>query len=180
MKKTRTIERKLNATVIATLCAVAVGCLTARAQYAPNSPPSQPDTTTAPGQPRRVNKCSQLIGMTVQNPRGDKLGKIDEVVVDFNNGRVSYCVLSVEHGIFATPKYLAVPTAAFRPSADGSYLILNADKDKVAQAQGFDRNDWPPVNNPAWGAQPFWQTSPRPTITSPPDQDKNMPSETTH
>ncbi|MGO8699903.1 MAG: PRC-barrel domain-containing protein [Limisphaerales bacterium] len=105
----------------------------------------------------KMNKCSKLIGTDVQNQQGDKLGKIEDVVVDLNNGKVSYCVLEVEHSLFSTPKYLAVPLSAFQPSASGSDLILNADKDKVAQAQGFDRNNWPSPNSPSWGAQPFWQ-----------------------
>jgi hypothetical protein len=91
---------------------------------------------------------------------------------------VSYCVLRVEHGISATPKYLAVPLAALQPAADGQRVILNADKDKVAQAQGFDRHNWPSVSNPAWGAQPVWQTVPKATITAPSDQNTSAPSGT--
>jgi sporulation protein YlmC with PRC-barrel domain len=182
MKKTRKIDSKW---VVATLCVATAGWMAAQAQVAPmgsmNQPPTKQssDTIPAPGQPIKMNKCSQLIGTTVENPQGDKLGKIDEVVVDFDNGRVSYCVMSVEHGIFSTPKYLALPLGALRPNADGSRLVLNADKDKVAQAQGFDRDNWPSVANPAWGAQPFWQMTPKATISAP-RQDKNTSSETSH
>jgi sporulation protein YlmC with PRC-barrel domain len=176
MKKTRKFNSNV---VIATLCVAAAGWIMAQSQDTPstgvNQPQQQPATTTTPGQPLKLNKCSQLIGTTVENPQGDKLGKIDEVVVDFDNSRVSYCVLSVEHKLFATPKYLAVPLAALQPSADGSRLILNADKDKVAQAQGFDRDNWPSVTNPAWGAQPFWTPAQKTTISVLPDQKKNTP-----
>ena len=24
-------------------------------------------------------------------------------------------------------------------------------------APGFDKNNWPAINNPSWGAEPFWQ-----------------------
>ena len=44
-------------------------------------------------------------------------------------------------------------------------MILDADKDKVANAQGFDRNNWPSTTNPVWGAQPFWQSNQRPMTT---------------
>jgi sporulation protein YlmC with PRC-barrel domain len=168
MKKARIIDSKV---IIAALCVAAGGWMMAQAQNAPvggGDQSQQPSASTnAPGQPLKINKCSELIGTTVENPQGDKLGKIDEVVVDFDNGRVSYCVLSVEHKLFATPKYLAVPLAALQPSTDGTRLILNADKEKVAQAQGFDRNNWPSVTNPAWGAQPFWETTPKATINAP-------------
>jgi sporulation protein YlmC with PRC-barrel domain len=197
MKKTSKIDRKLSSTLVATLC-VAAGLVTAQAQDAPLSGPTQarPQTPEAVSQsqrlvtdkteacqPTKMNKCSELIGTAVENPQGDKLGKIEEVVVDFDNGRVSYCVMGVEHKLFATPKYLAVPLSALRASADGTHLILNADKDKVAQAQGFDRNNWPSVTSPAWGAQPFWQTAPKMTTTpAPQDQDRNTPpsSATSH
>jgi sporulation protein YlmC with PRC-barrel domain len=138
---------------------------------------NQAETAPAPGQPLRMNKCSHLIGTEVENSQGDKLGKIEEVVVDFENGRVSYCVLRVEHKLFSTPKYVAVPLAAFRPNQDGMRLILNADKAKVEQAQGFDRDHWPSANNPAWGAQPFWQTTPG-NMSNPSNIDKNSPSGT--
>jgi sporulation protein YlmC with PRC-barrel domain len=177
MKKANKIGKKIHSNwAIATLCMATAGWMTAQAQ---DSGANQPQTSqhaanqqTAQqaaqiqnghgtmgetGQPQRINKCSDLIGTTVENQQGDKLGKIDEVVVDFQNGKVAYCVMTVEHKIFSTPKYLAIPLSAFQPSADGDRLILNADKDKVAQAQGFDRNSWPAMNNAAWGAQPFWQ-----------------------
>jgi sporulation protein YlmC with PRC-barrel domain len=182
MNKTSKIGRKFNSSMaVATLVTVAVaaGWLVARSQEVPitgiNQPRQQTETTAASDQPQRINKCSQLIGTAVENPQGDRLGKIDEVVVDFDKARVSYCVLSVERGMFAKPKYLAVPLAALQPSADGDRLILNADKDKVAQAQGFDRDNWPSVTNPAWGAQPFWQSAPKAT-TMPLDHNKNTPS----
>jgi sporulation protein YlmC with PRC-barrel domain len=166
MKKTN----YLNSMVIAgALCLASAGWTEAQAQYIPNTQPeiSRPTATMpAASQSIKMNKCSQLMGTTVENPQGQKLGKIDDVVVDFNNGRVSYCVLTVDHGLLASPKYLAVPLAAFQPSADRSHLILNANKDKVAQAKGFDRNNWPAVNNPAWGAEPFWQPAACPAKTA--------------
>jgi sporulation protein YlmC with PRC-barrel domain len=176
MKKARKFDSKV---VAVTLCAAAAAWMVAQAQDAPisgvNQPQQQPATAPDPGQPMRLNKCSQLIGTSVENPHGDKLGKIDGVVVDFDDSRVAYCVLSVEHKLFATPKYLAVPLAALRSSSDGSRLSLNADKDKVAQAQGFDRDNWPSVINPAWGAQPFWQPQ-KGTISVLSDQPTKTPS----
>jgi sporulation protein YlmC with PRC-barrel domain len=189
MRKTRKFDSKV---VVAALCVATAGW-TARAQDSPNpntglsqsqqgvnQSQQQPATAPTPGQPLKMNKCSQFIGTTVENPQGDKLGKIDEVVVDFESGRVSYCVLSVEHKLFATPKYLAVPLAALQPSADGSRLILHAEKDKVAQAQGFDRDNWPSVTNPAWGAQPFWTPTQKTPISVLPDQNKDTQSGTSH
>ncbi|MGO8697569.1 MAG: PRC-barrel domain-containing protein [Limisphaerales bacterium] len=151
--------------IVAALCMTALGLMNLPAQIVPNAPtqpeiPRQADAMTSAGQPLRVNKCSQLVGTRVENPRGQTLGTIEDVVVDFNTGRVSYCVLGIGRGAFRTPRYLAVPLTAMRPNASGTDLILNADKEKLAEAQGFDLNHWPSVSNPAWGAQPPWQAAP--------------------
>ena len=114
-------------------------------------------TTASSSQVQKINKASQLVGMTVKNQQGEKLGKIDDMVIDLNGDKVAYCVLSVSQGAFSTDKLHAVPLRAFQASADGTYLMLNADKEKLAAAQGFDKENWPSPNSPAWGAEPFWQ-----------------------
>jgi len=143
--------------MIAAVCIAACGWLPAQGQDA--SAGQRTPTSIEPDQPMlMVNKCSKLVGAKVKDRQGDTLGKIDDVIVDFNTGRVSYCAIKVKGSRFAQSKYLAVPLGALHPSVDGLYLILNADKEKIAQAKGFDQNNWPPMNYPAWGAQPFWQT----------------------
>jgi sporulation protein YlmC with PRC-barrel domain len=149
--------------LVAACCITSAGGIEAGAQIVPNAAtqpeiPQQTETMPAPGQPLRVNKCSRLIGTTVRNPQGERLGKIQDVVVDYDTGKVSYCVLNIARGEDRTQRCLAVPLTAMRPSADGAVLILNSDKAKLAEAQGFDRNNWPSVSNPAWGAQPAWET----------------------
>jgi len=154
MKKSRKLNLILAA---ATLCAVSVSSTVAMAQELSTDQPQvqQPsDTTARPRQPQEVSKCSQLIGTTVRNQQGQKLGRIADVVVSFGNEHVSYCVLSMKRGIFAKTRFLAVPLAAFQPSDVGSYLILNASKANLANAEGFDRNEWPSAMTPAWGAEP--------------------------
>jgi hypothetical protein len=151
-------SRKINSTLAAlTLCVVSAGWTTAQAQDAPiTQPPAQPPSqqTTTAGQPQIASKCTQLIGTTVENPQGQRLGRIADVVVSFDDQRVSYCVMSFRHGTFSRTRYLAVPLAAFQPSVDGTHLILNASRANLANARGFDRNQWPSSISSAWGAEP--------------------------
>jgi sporulation protein YlmC with PRC-barrel domain len=145
-----------------------------------NPPPDESAASSDMERSLKMNRCSHILGALVENPQGDKLGKIHDVVLNFNNSQVSYCVLSVEHGLFARHKYIAVPLAAFQPSADGSRLVLNADKNRVAQAEGFDLNHWPSATNPLWGAQPLWPMNPKATAPAPSDVNQNNPSTTSH
>jgi len=151
---------KLNSTLVAaTLCVVSAGWMAAQAQdvtSTPNQPPIQQpsDTTAAAAQPQSSSRCSQLIGTKVENQQGEKLGRITDVVVGFDNDHASYCVMRVKHGKFAKGRLVEVPLAAFQRSADGSCLILNASKANLANAQGFDPNQWPAAGNVVWGAEP--------------------------
>jgi sporulation protein YlmC with PRC-barrel domain len=111
--------------------------------------------------------------MEVKNPQGDRLGKIEDVVLDLTKDRVAYVVLATSRGPFSAAKYHAVPLKAFQPSSDGKNLILNADKDKVANAEGFSKDAWPSPSNPTWGAQPFWQENENPNSNLNPNSNPN-------
>lgn len=143
-----------------------------------DKPPSERllrETTPLPPsewKPTNANKASSLIGMEVRGPDGKALGKIHDVVFDLKTERVSYAVLNSGGGLFAGDKLHAVPLRAFQVSLDGTYLTLQADRAKLEQARGFAPDNWPSLINPAWGAEPFWQTTPRaehPTTKPAPD-----------
>jgi sporulation protein YlmC with PRC-barrel domain len=127
----------------------------AQRQNQPRS--AQTTTSTVTTSVKKINKASELIGMDVKNIQGEKLGEIKDVVIDFSGERISYVVLKADAGVLSADKLHAVPLKAFQPSADGTTLMLNADKQKLASAEGFSNDSWPSPSNPAWGAQPFWQ-----------------------
>jgi len=111
------------------------------------------------GAPTKVNKASSIIGMDVRNQKDEHLGHIKELVIDWKTEQVSYAVISTGAKLLldVDEKLLAVPLAQLSASPDQKHLILNADKSKVAAATGFDKNNWPSVSNPSWGAEPVWQ-----------------------
>jgi sporulation protein YlmC with PRC-barrel domain len=156
MKKSKRVTSTL---VAAALCVVSTGWTAALAQNN-SSETDQPliqqtsESATAPVQAQLKSRCSQLIGTRVVNEQGDKLGRIADVVISFDNDHVSYCVLRVKPGMFARHRLVEVPLAAFQPSPDGSRLILNADRANLANATGFDPNQWPSAVSTVWGAEP--------------------------
>jgi sporulation protein YlmC with PRC-barrel domain len=113
----------------------------------------------SPGAPAQANKASGLLGMEVRNQKGERLGHIKDLVIDWKTEQVSYAVISASSKAMSGigEKLLAMPLAALALSADRKHLILDADKSKVQAARGFGRDDWPSVSNPSWGAEPFWQ-----------------------
>lgn len=137
-------------------------------------------TTSQPkeGVPSQVNKARCLIGMKVCNQQDEKLGRIKDIVVDLQSGCVAYVVLSV--GSPFRSKFVAVPPSAFTSRPDENYLILNADKNRLLSATGFDKRNWPNMATPSWGAEPFLQTPPEKATErdyEKNESDKNAPPE---
>jgi sporulation protein YlmC with PRC-barrel domain len=106
-----------------------------------------------------INKASELIGMEVKNQQGEKLGEIKDIVIDFQQDRVGYVVLSTDTGTFSAEKLHAVPLRAFQQGSDGKTVTLNATKSSLANSEGFSKESRPSPSNPSWGAQPFWRES---------------------
>jgi sporulation protein YlmC with PRC-barrel domain len=114
------------------------------------------ETKSTEGMPAKFNKASGIIGMDVRNHKDERLGEIKDVVFDLKSERVAYAVLGTG-GLLDRQKLLAVPLNAFTASADQKYLILRAEKSKLEAAMGIEREHWPSVTNPSWGAEPFWE-----------------------
>ena len=118
------------------------------------------ETKSTEGTPAKYNKASGFIGMDVRNQNGEQLGHIKDLVLDLKTEKVSYAVMSTAPKALlgVNEKLLAVPLNAFTISSDEKHLVLNADKAKVEAAAGFDKNNWPNINNRSWGAEAFWTT----------------------
>ena len=101
---------------------------------------------SAASQGYRPLRASKVVGMEVQNPKGQDLGKISDMVVNMNTGDVRYAVLEFDPGIFQGEKLFAVPTSQLRMAADRDTITYNMSKDKLESA-AVPRGDW----NAAWG-----------------------------
>ena len=102
-----------------------------------------------------VYRTSDIMNADVENPQGEDLGKIADVVIDPVDGSIVYAVLSAGGFLGLGEKYFAVPWSAFQAEADQEAeierLIVDVNKEKLENAQGFDRNNWPNMANPEWG-----------------------------
>ncbi len=98
--------------------------------------------------PNRWQKVSDLIGKDVQNPQtNENLGNLNEIVVDPDSGRVLYGILSFGGFLGLGDKLFAVPWSELRLSSDYKTLALNVDKEKLKDAEGFDKDNWPDMSD---------------------------------
>jgi len=137
------MKRKLQFVIAG--CAASVLGFSALAQDASNSPLDRSDKLPRAQHQGRLNeaaKASDVIGMTVKNGQGQKLGKVENLAVDVESGRIVQVIL--DSGGFAglgdtlTP----VPPGALRCDAGHKSLILDADKEKLHGAPRFEMSRW--------------------------------------
>ncbi|MDP1930150.1 MAG: PRC-barrel domain-containing protein [Gammaproteobacteria bacterium] len=107
--------------------------------------------TRTNGASPRLLSVDSLVGNEVHNLEGDDLGGIKDMMLDVHTGHVAYVVLSFG-GIFGMgEKLFAVPWNALTLDTKEKRFILNADKEKLKNAPGFDKANWPDMADRTWG-----------------------------
>ena len=113
----------------------------------------------------RVLAASAMIGARVRNHAGENLGKIDELMVDLDSGRIAYAVLSFGGFLGLGDKLFAIPWGALVLDEDEKVFILNVERELLENAPGFDKDDWPDMTDQRWGTdihsyygvRPYWE-----------------------
>ncbi len=127
----------------------------------------------------RVRKASTLMGLTVKNLQDEKLGKVENILVDLAAGRVLAVIISSGGFLGLGDELSAVPAAALHYSADGANLQLDTSKEMLQQAPHFRANEWPDVTQPdyangvyqAYRISPYFTTN---TVALPDNTARNQ------
>jgi len=114
---------------------------------------------------RPVLAASTITGDRVRNPAREDLGKIEDVMLDIPTGRIAYAVLSFGGFLGIGDKLFAVPWSALRIDTGEHEFILDIDKQTLENAPGFDKDNWPDMADPEFGAAvhrfynktPYWE-----------------------
>lgn len=113
---------------------------------------------------RRLLSASTIEGTPVQNQAGEDLGELNELMIDLEKGRIAYAVLSFGGFLGLGDKLFALPWEALAISAGGDFFILNVPRERLEQAEGFDKDHWPDMADTSWGERlhtyygykPYW------------------------
>src|SRR5688572_21208581 len=140
---------KWNLKFITSASAASLMALSAPAQETPNTKTggteiTQERSTSAMHGVRlgRVEKASDLIGMEVQNYEGEKLGKVDDLAVDLETGRIVQVVLSTGGFLGVSVMLVPVPPGALHQDAAKKIIYLKADKAKLKAAPWYGMSNW--------------------------------------
>ncbi len=105
-----------------------------------------------------------LIGDKVKNMQGEEIGSVEEIMIDIYTGRVAYAVVSFGGFMGVGNKLFAIPWAALTVDTTNECFLMEADKERLKNAPGFDKNDWPKLPSGQWyhdvykyyEQEPYW------------------------
>jgi sporulation protein YlmC with PRC-barrel domain len=112
-----------------------------------------------------VLSATTIINTSVENTFGENLGKIEELMIDLNSGRVAYAVISFGGFLGVGDKLFALPFDALTVDTVNKKIVLDVDKEVLENAPGFDKDNWPKTTEHAWlvdvynyyGYPPYWR-----------------------
>lgn len=108
-----------------------------------NTTNASPSYSHGQGPGPRLMTSSTLEGDEVMNLQGDRLGKIDEIMLDVPQGRIAYAVMSSGGVLGLGEKLFAVPWSALTLDTSRKCFVMDADKSRFENAPGFNKSHWP-------------------------------------
>lgn len=142
---------------IAFVMAMSFGSLGFAQAITPKDPvPSRPPVTAAGAQAETTrawdmqHRASRIIGTNVRNMKGERLGDIEDIVLD-RNGSVAYAVVGTGGFLGIGGRLHAVPWKSLRSAGKGeSHLLIDIDRKRLEAAPGFDSDKWPNFSDDNW------------------------------
>jgi sporulation protein YlmC with PRC-barrel domain len=102
-----------------------------------------------------ILSASSVSNDKVKNSQGEDLGKVEELMIDLDSGRVAYAVLSFGGGFMHGGKYFAIPWGSLAVDQEAKHLVLNVTREMLESADGFDKDQWPDMADPAFLSQTY-------------------------
>lgn len=96
----------------------------------------------------RILSASTIHGSNVKNPNNENIGEIQDLMINLESGHVEYAVLSFGGFLGIGDKYFAVPVEVLNFSNKNHDITLDVDKERLENAPGFDKDNWPMEASP--------------------------------
>jgi sporulation protein YlmC with PRC-barrel domain len=107
---------------------------------------------------RRVMSAGTLSGDDIYNMQGEKLGKVEDIMLDVMSGGIAYVVLSFGGFMGMGDKLFAVPWGALQLDEGHHRFMLDVPRERLENAPGFDKDNWPDMGAESFGEEiyAFW------------------------
>jgi len=139
-----------------TVCSLAFALFSAAAMWGTTTTARADDQTKV--SVSHVFRTGDIVGLAVQNKQGEKLGKIDDLVIDLKSGDIRYAAIAyggvagVGAKLFAVPMQKLTFVMGEPNNRSSRHFEFDVPKDELEKSTGFDNSHWPNVADSKWGA----------------------------
>jgi sporulation protein YlmC with PRC-barrel domain len=112
----------------------------------------------------RLIAADQVEGTSVYNPAGDRLGSVEDIMIDKVNGRIAYAVLGFGGFLGIGDRHYPLPWEKLTYDTDMGGFVVDLDRRVLEGAPSYGDADTAGWEDPAWGkrvydyygARPYW------------------------
>ncbi len=112
----------------------------------------------------RLIAASQVSGTAVYNPKGERLGTIDDLMIEKVSGKTVYAVLSFGGFLGIGDRHYPLPWPELRYDVAYGGYVVNLDRDTLEAALSYAPGERVAWEDPAWGrsvydyykTRPYW------------------------
>lgn len=93
-----------------------------------------------------------IAGDDVCNLQDEKLGNIQDLMIDISDGKIRYAVLASGGFLGMGDRLFAVPWNALKHDRENKRFLLDVDVERLKNAPGFDKDNWPNMADSSWNS----------------------------
>lgn len=98
----------------------------------------------------RAFSARRFIGKNVYDVTGDRVGEIDDLVVDMQSACAKFAIMGVGGFLGMGERHYIVPTQALSMNTETGALMLSVEKQRLTNAPTFDRDNPPDFGDEQW------------------------------
>lgn len=91
--------------------------------------------------PALIRSVRKVLQQEVENPRGDSLGRVEDLAVDLEAGQIAYALLVYGPGDQPDKRFV-VPWSALSFHPDRGRFLLDVDREVLDHSSGIGESDW--------------------------------------
>lgn len=131
-----------------------------------NNPANSQGTDDSATRVAEHRRASQIIGMNIQNMQKEKIGAVEDLVLDLPSRRVTAVVISSGGFLGIADELSLVPPSALVLNSEADAFTANITKEQLTNAPRFQGTDFPDLNDPkymmsvykAYNAEPYLES----------------------
>lgn len=104
--------------------------------------------------------ASTITGDEIFNMHNEKLGTIQDIMIDPATGSIRYAVLASDGFLGIGDRQFAIPWKSLKLDIENKCFILDIAAERLKKAPGFDKDQWPDMADTTWHSTiESWYTS---------------------